>query len=127
MATFIPDQSFYPSPKMAMEAPREQLAYVAVIDGDFNGNGGRRPDALAVVDVDPAFVDLRPDRRPAGYAERRRRAAPLRLERLQLRALPDYAAPARRAPLPDRARACARRASTSSTPSPTRASRGSSR
>jgi methanethiol oxidase len=53
MATLTPDKTFYPSPKMAMEAPREQLAYVAVIDGDFNGNGSRRPDALAVIDVDP--------------------------------------------------------------------------
>ena len=51
----------------------------------------------------------------------RRRAAPLRLERVQRRALPVGAAPARRAPLPGRARACARRASTSSTPSPIRA------
>jgi methanethiol oxidase len=54
MAIFTPDQTFYPSPKMAMEAPRERLAYVAVIDGDFGGNGSRRPDALAVLDVDPA-------------------------------------------------------------------------
>jgi methanethiol oxidase len=54
MTTFTPDKTFYPSPRMAMEAPIEKLAYVAVIDGDFQGNGSRRPDALAVIDVDPA-------------------------------------------------------------------------
>jgi methanethiol oxidase len=43
-----PDPTFYPSAKLAMQAPREQLAYVALLDGA----GGPRPDALAVVDVD---------------------------------------------------------------------------
>jgi selenium-binding protein 1 len=38
---------------MAMAAPREELAYVAVINPNLNGNGTRRPDALAVVDVSP--------------------------------------------------------------------------
>ena len=41
-----PDPSFYPSPRMAMEAPSETLAYVAMLNP-----GGR--DALAVVDTDP--------------------------------------------------------------------------
>lgn len=36
-----------------MEAAREQLAYVAVIDPDFGGNGSRRPDALVVMDLNP--------------------------------------------------------------------------
>jgi methanethiol oxidase len=48
MATWTPDPTFYPSAKMAMDAPREALAYVAVIDPER-----RRPDALAVLDVDP--------------------------------------------------------------------------
>src|SRR5262245_65759279 len=48
MTTFTPDPTFYPSPKMAMEAPRETLGYVAVIDP-----ARRRPDALAVLDLDP--------------------------------------------------------------------------
>src|SRR5689334_11802847 len=48
MATWTPDPTFYPSPKMAMEAPREQIGYVAVIDPS-----GARPDALAVLDLDP--------------------------------------------------------------------------
>ena len=47
MASWTPDPSFYPSPKMAMVAPREELAYVAVL----NPNGKGRPDALAVMDV----------------------------------------------------------------------------
>lgn len=48
MARWQPDPSFYPSPRMAMKAPAETLAYVAAFDPDR-----RKPDALAVVDVDP--------------------------------------------------------------------------
>ena len=46
MARMIPDQTFYPSPSMAMSAPPETLAYVAML----NPQGGS--DALAVLDVD---------------------------------------------------------------------------
>ncbi len=46
MARMIPDQSFYPSPAMAMSAPPETLAYVAML------NPGGGTDALAVLDVD---------------------------------------------------------------------------
>jgi methanethiol oxidase len=49
MTTWKPDRTFYPSPKMAMQAPREQLAYVALLNPD----GANRPDALGVLDVDP--------------------------------------------------------------------------
>jgi len=42
------DPTFYPSPKLAMQAPAEDLAYVAAL----NANGGSQPDALVVVDVD---------------------------------------------------------------------------
>jgi methanethiol oxidase len=42
------DPTFYPSPKLAMQAPAEKLAYVAAL----NANGDNRPDALVVVDVD---------------------------------------------------------------------------
>ncbi len=49
MAQWRPDPSFYPSPKMAMRAPREQLAYVAAL----RAPGDQRPDAMTVVDVDP--------------------------------------------------------------------------
>ncbi|HLB91453.1 MAG TPA: selenium-binding family protein [Terriglobales bacterium] len=42
------DPTFYASPKLAMQAPVEKLAYVATL----NANGGNQPDALVVVDVD---------------------------------------------------------------------------
>jgi methanethiol oxidase len=45
---FKADPTFYPSPKLAAQAPAEKLAYVAAL----NANGGARPDALAVVNVD---------------------------------------------------------------------------
>ncbi|CAN5744431.1 selenium-binding protein SBP56-related protein [soil metagenome] len=44
-----PDPTFYPSPRLAMEAEPERIAYVALLSPDAS-----RPDALAVVDVDPA-------------------------------------------------------------------------
>jgi len=50
MALMRPDPTFYPSPKMAMRAPAERLAFVALMNPKFEG----RHDALAVVDVDPA-------------------------------------------------------------------------
>lgn len=49
MPRWRPDQSFYPSPKMAIQAPPENLAYVAML----NPAGQGAPDALAVVDVQP--------------------------------------------------------------------------
>lgn len=49
MATWIPDPSFYPSPRLAMQAPAERLAYVASFDP-----AGKTADMLGVVDVDPA-------------------------------------------------------------------------
>ncbi len=49
MPLLTPDPTFYPSPSMAMTAPPETLAYLALINP---GNG--KPDALGVVDVDPA-------------------------------------------------------------------------
>ncbi|HUY29027.1 MAG TPA: selenium-binding family protein [Candidatus Binataceae bacterium] len=50
MALWKPDQTFYPSARMAMNAPREKLGYVV----SFNpapDNG--RHDALCVMDLDP--------------------------------------------------------------------------
>src|SRR5258707_10706535 len=49
MATWKPDPSFYPSPRMAMKAPAEGLAYVASFDPKR-----ATPDAITVVDVDSA-------------------------------------------------------------------------
>jgi methanethiol oxidase len=48
MPKLLPDQTFYPSPAMAMQAPAETVAYVALLNPD---PGAR--DALAVLDVDP--------------------------------------------------------------------------
>ena len=45
---FKADPTFYPSPKLAAQAPAEKLAYVAAL----NANGGNKRDALAVVNVD---------------------------------------------------------------------------
>ncbi|MGH2350186.1 MAG: selenium-binding family protein [Chloroflexota bacterium] len=58
MTSWKPDPTFYPSPRLAMEAPPERLAYVVTINPDAyspNGgsNGSTRPDALLVADVDP--------------------------------------------------------------------------
>src|SRR5580700_3309970 len=50
MSMWRPDPTFYPSPKMAMQAPAEKLAFVAMLNAKDNS----RPDALGVVDVDVA-------------------------------------------------------------------------
>jgi methanethiol oxidase len=48
MATWTPDPTFYPSPRLATQAPPEKLAYVASLDPTR-----KRPDAMAIVDLDP--------------------------------------------------------------------------
>jgi len=48
MTKWMPDPTFYPSPRMAMKAPRETIAYVASFDPSRTV-----PDAIAIVDVDP--------------------------------------------------------------------------
>jgi len=48
MTTWTPDPSFYPSPRLAMQAPRERLGYVAILNVD-----GTKPDALGVVGLEP--------------------------------------------------------------------------
>src|SRR2546421_10482450 len=48
MATWTPDPTFYPSPRMAMQAPAEKLGYVAILNVSRN-----KPDVLGVVDLDP--------------------------------------------------------------------------
>jgi selenium-binding protein 1 len=53
--TLRPDPSFYPSPRLAKEAPPEKHAYVTAIDpAGIAGTKGGEPDALAVVDLDLA-------------------------------------------------------------------------
>ena len=48
MPQWRPAQTFYPSPKMAMESSPETTAFVAMLDPTR-----AKPDALAVVDVEP--------------------------------------------------------------------------
>ena len=48
MPLWTPDPTFYPSPRMAMEAPSEKVAFVALLNA---GNSDRK-DALGVVDTD---------------------------------------------------------------------------
>src|SRR5882762_7606962 len=52
MATWTPDPTFYPSPRLAMQAPRETLGYVAILNVD-----GTKPDAIGVVGLDPGTPD----------------------------------------------------------------------
>jgi len=49
MPLMKPDPTFYPSPRLAAEAPPEKLAFVAAL----NPPGGKNNDALLVVAVDP--------------------------------------------------------------------------
>lgn len=46
--TLRPDPSFHASPKLAMQAPPEKLAFTLMLSPD-----GSQPDGLAIVDVDP--------------------------------------------------------------------------
>jgi selenium-binding protein 1 len=48
MTRWIPDSTFYPSPRLAADAPSEELAYVAMLNPKKE-----RPDALGVVDIKP--------------------------------------------------------------------------
>jgi selenium-binding protein 1 len=49
MANLVPDKSFYPTPRMAMAAAPEKLAYVAMLSAKTDGS----KDAMSVVDLDP--------------------------------------------------------------------------
>jgi methanethiol oxidase len=49
MSFWTPDPTFYPSARMAMQAPAERLAYLVTLNPALAG----KPDALCVVDVDP--------------------------------------------------------------------------
>src|ERR1700757_316279 len=47
--SLMPDTTFYPSPRMAMQAPPERIAYVALLNVGQNG----KRDAMGVIDLDP--------------------------------------------------------------------------
>lgn len=52
--SFRPDPTFYPSPRMAMQAPPERLAYVVALDAGaaLGASGEHRRDGVAVVDLE---------------------------------------------------------------------------
>jgi selenium-binding protein 1 len=50
MTLLKPDQTFYPSPQMACQAPAERFGYVATLNYGRND----RPDGISVVDLDPS-------------------------------------------------------------------------
>lgn len=50
MTLWQPDPTFYPSPRLAMQAPPEESGYLVT----FNPTGDGRPDALNVLDLDPS-------------------------------------------------------------------------
>ena len=52
MALFKPDPTFHASPADAAAAPPETLAYVLTLNTGTDGD--RAPDALSVLDLDPA-------------------------------------------------------------------------
>jgi methanethiol oxidase len=49
MPRWTPDPTFYPSPRLAGDAPSERFAYVALLEPDQKS----RPDALGVIDLEP--------------------------------------------------------------------------
>ena len=116
VATWKPDPSFYPSPRMAMKAPAETLAYVAAFDPNR-----KNPDV---------YRRRRRRSRLRRYWRRssRRWTCPMPATSCTISAgtpARPACAPTRRIPMSSAAiwsfRACARRASTSSTPSRIRA------
>jgi len=54
LAQMRPDPTFYPSAKLAMEAPREAFGYVALLCPDRS-----KGDAIGVIDLDPASPHYR--------------------------------------------------------------------
>ena len=65
MTTWTPDPTFYPSPRMAMKAAPEMLAYVAAFDPDR-----KTPDAIALArHVGGLFQGMRNEVRHVDRAE----------------------------------------------------------
>ena len=109
MESLRPDPTFHPSPRLAMEAEPERIAYTALLSPDrsrpdAHGRGRRRS---ATRDSYGTVLHRR------RHAEPRRRVAPLRLERLQLGAVAAVGPRLPAAALPGRAGHALARASTS--------------
>jgi methanethiol oxidase len=62
MTSFFPDPTFYPSPKIAMQSPKEMFAYVAILQE----MGSDKPDAIVKVDVNSGKVVDRVDMEHVG-------------------------------------------------------------
>ena len=103
MARLTPDPSFYASP--ARRRPRRPRRSRTSRSSTRARTATARRTRSRVLDLEEGSPTYGAARRPARHAEHRRRAAPLRLERVLVRAVPVGAAPARRAPLPAGARA----------------------
>ena len=102
MARWTPDPSFYASPGQAAQAPPETLAYVATLN--TGSNGDRAPDALTVLDLEPGsptYGQLVGRLDMPGVGDELHHFG---WNACSSRAVPVGAAPARRAPLPARAR-----------------------
>ena len=95
MALLRPDPTFYPSPRLAMQAPPERLAYVAAL----NPPGGTLNDAMLVIDVDPASASYGKRVGQTVLTNVRRRIASLWLECLQFSVVSICATSAYRATL----------------------------
>jgi methanethiol oxidase len=52
MARLTPDPTFYASPRDAMHAPRERMAYIVTLNTGVDAQ--RKPDALCTLDLDPS-------------------------------------------------------------------------
>ena len=120
MPQLLPDQTFYPSPTMAMSAPAETIAYVALLNPNPHAN-----DAIAVIDVDPGSRAFGAVVGRVDMPEQGDELHHFGWNACSSCLCPVLAAPAHGAPISRRARACGRHASTSSTPSPIRGSRES--
>ena len=89
MPRLTPDQSFYPSRAWRWRRAPEKLAYVAMLNSRPREVATRWPSWTSI-----PRPGLRRARRAGRHARRRRRAAPLRVERVQLVPVPVLAAPA---------------------------------
>ncbi len=85
-----------------MEAPPKNFAYTVLLSPDFS-----KPDALAVIDVNPNSPDLQPGRSHRDDAQQGRRISPFWMERLFVGAVAADRARFPRTPLSASSPACA--------------------
>ena len=120
--TMRPDPTFHASPKLAMEAPAENFAYTLLLSPDFS-----QPDALAVIDVKPGSPTYGKVVHTVTMPNKGDEFHHFGWNACSSVAVAADRPRVPRAPLPHHPRACARRASTSSTRSRIRRRRRSTR